>query len=127
VSRKKATEINIQDSTNSRNRSPTVKMPETIYRSEPQIDGPFYSLGMKCYRIQYYQRGQTYHVCRESSFHIERLADAQVIEEMITKMRLDSWDAWLRLVDAVRNTPATLWKGFVFIYGIDTTRTVIHG
>ena len=123
VSRKKPLEINLQGSQSIFK----PKIPETIYRSDPQVDGPFYSLGMKCYRIQYYQRGQTYHICRESSLHIERLADSQIIEGMLAQQKPHSWESWLEFIERVRNLPPTTWKGTVFVYGIDATRTVIHG
>lgn len=82
---------------------------------------------MKCFRITFYQRGHTYHICRESSFHMERLADAERIQSIMSAEPVRTWEDWLRLVDTVRKMPSTYWKGYVYIFGVELQRTVIHG
>lgn len=87
-----------------------------IFRSKPQVDGPFYSSAMQCWRIQYYQRGETYHYSRESSFYIERIADAERVAKLMQQSPVDSWEAWCKLVDAAKKLPE--WEGFCWVTGI---------
>lgn len=117
MTRRKAVEIEV-DSTISPNSPTRSKKAVTIFRSEPQIDGPFYSHAMRCWRIQYYERGLTYHYSRESSIYIERLSDAQKVAPLVEVIK--TWDAWKALVPHIKETLAqSETGGFCYVTGLD--------
>lgn len=97
----------------------------TIFRSRPTIDGPFYSGAMQCWRIQFYQRGETYHYSRESSFWIERVADAEIVGKLTAKV--ETWEEWCELPPKVKEALAhSATGGYCYVSGIGIHREALH-
>lgn len=84
----------------------------TILRSKPIIEWPFYSLAMKCWRIQYYERGLTFVSSRESSLCIEHEDEMQRVAAFLHGV--DSWEKWqkfLKRVEGIRKE----FRGFCYV------------
>ena len=101
------------------------KKAATIFRSEPQISSVFYSVAMRCWRVQYYERGLTYHYSRESSIYIERLEDAQTIAPLIEVVK--TWEAWKALIPRIREALAfSKTGGYCYEVGSSGWRQDLH-
>jgi len=122
MARKRTTTVEIEIDATPGTR--TKRVQQVLWSGIPTIDGPFYSQAMRCWRVQYYERGLTYHYSRESSLYIERLEDAQKIEPII---RVASWEAWKEAIKKVKEILSqSETGGYCYVTGIGEWREYLH-